>query len=391
MHITLVSETYFPQVNGVSRALGKLVGHLIEQGDEIQLLLPRYRQPVKDSPRCTRVEFTSIPFPLYKDIRLVFARPATVRRHMLESSPDCVHIATEGPLGYSALKAAEKLGLPLVTSYHTNFCDYLQYYHVGFLKRPAWVYLRSFHNRGHATLGPSRSVCERLETQGFQNVIEWRRGVDCKRFSPLKRDPVLRKSLGVKDNDIMALYVGRIAHEKNLEMLVQAFARLDPALRCKLVLVGDGPVRKRLENSCPERTVFVGYRHGAELSAYYASADLFVFPSITDTFGNVILESMASGLPAVGFNAPGPRDIIQPGKTGIIAEHVTSEALAQTMTLALADRAALKAMGKQARTYAESQNWDAINSVVRDTYLASITDSPTAPRSRPPFRHRRNP
>lgn len=369
MRITIVSETAFPQVNGVSRTLDRLVRHLCGQGDQVQLLVPAYSEPWDGDPEgARRLSFKAIPVPFYREIVIPFVGNARIRRELSNFGTDLVHVVTEGPLGWQGLRAARRLDLPLVTSYHTNFSQYMRYYHVGFVAPVLWRYLRWFHNRGARTFCPSPSICQMLMEKGFENVQVWSRGVECDTFHPDYADPELRRSLGLAENDVAILYAGRLASEKNLDVLMRAFLSLDSAHTAKLVLVGDGPFRGHLEGLATDRVVFTGYKRGRELSALYASCDLFVFPSLTDTFGNVMLEAMASGVPAIGFDAPGPRDVIQDGTTGLVVAECTVQALADAIGELLSDPDRRAAMAAEARNHAERQTWDRINQVVRDAY-----------------------
>ncbi len=282
--------------------------------------------------------------------------------------PDLVHIATEGPLGLNALRACRTMNLPLVSSFHTNFPSYASHYGASMLEPALWRYLRWFHNSGQATLCPTRSISELLQTQAFRNVQVWGRGVDSTRFCPDKRSDETRDRFGIGHSEIVILYAGRLAAEKNLGMLVNAVQALNRRIPARLLLVGDGPLRAKLESSDGGTTIFTGYRHGEELSQLYAAADVFAFPSITDTFGNVILEAMASGVPAVGFDVPGPRDIIRHGETGLIAPAISAEAMTSALHTALNDRTELRRLSINARQYALSQTWDCANSVVRKVY-----------------------
>jgi glycosyltransferase involved in cell wall biosynthesis len=369
MRISLVTETYFPQINGVSRTLDRLVNSLREQGDEIQLLIPRYRdqgEPLPDD--LTVVGFPAVALPFYREILLPVVTPGTIRRQLQSFTPDLVHIATEGPLGWAALRAARKLGLPTVSSFHTLFPAYLGSYGLGCLAPLAWRYLRWLHNATAATFCPTPSISELLEYRGFRNLQIWGRGVDSSRFHPAKRDVELRRQLGFGDDETVFLYAGRLAAEKNLPMLTEAIERIDrPDVR--LLLIGDGPLRKQLENRRDPRLVFTGYRRGEELARLYAVADVMVFPSLTDTFGNVMLEAMASGLPVLGFQVPGPRDVIRDGVTGELVGEVSASALAGTMQQWLKGAIDLAYFSIRARREAESKSWSAINATVRNTYL----------------------
>lgn len=373
MRITLVTETFFPQINGVSRTLDQLVRYLKRQGDEIQLLAPRYPEGEPESDALAQIHaYPAWQLPCYREIHLPFTRRKTLERHIAEFAPGVVHIATEGPLGFKALSAVRRLNLPLVTSYHTNFSHYMECYRLGFISGAFWKYLRWFHNLGMATLCPSNSIREILNDQGFDNVRVWGRGVDSDRFHPGKRSEDVRKKLGVQPDELLLTYAGRVANEKNLPMLLDAYLALPDTPKTRLLIIGDGPIRERLQSRADSRVLFPGYKRGEELSVLYAASDLFVFPSLTETFGNVMLEGMASGLPTVAYDVPGPKDVVQHGKTGILVESVTAEAMTAALADIIQSPATIRAMAKAARAHAQSQTWDAVNAVVRQAYLAAL-------------------
>lgn len=367
MRISLVTETFFPQINGVSRTLDRLVSYLHDQGDQVQLLTPRYRVTTDRCAASTQVTFPALPLPFYREVLLPLVTRAGVSRELRNFGPDVVHIATEGSLGWAALRAAGKLGLPVVSSYHTNFAQYLDSYRAGALKPLAWRYLRWFHNRTQTTFCPTPSIQLLLAERGFERVGIWGRGVDSERFHPAKRDPELRRQLGFAPDQTVFLYAGRLAAEKNLPMLVAAFLALREQ-NAGLLLVGDGPLRKQLEKDLGGRGVLVGYHQGEPLARMYAAADVMVFPSLTETFGNVMLEAMASGLPVIGFKVPGPQDVIADGVTGELVEEISATALAAVMQRWLADGAGVPAFARRARSAAELLTWAQINAPVRQAY-----------------------
>jgi glycosyltransferase involved in cell wall biosynthesis len=370
LRISLVTETYLPQVNGVSRTLDRLVNYCAEQGDRIQLLMPSYKDNPTTFPSVVeRSEWPSLVLPFYREVLLPLTTVAKVERVLADFRPDLVHIATEGPLGRAALLAARRLRLPTVSSYHTNFAQYLQNYHAGFLAPLCWKYLSWFHNATLATFCPTLSIQHLLEKKGFRNVGIWSRGVDSHRFHPGKRDNELRRSLGIGPDDILSTCVGRIAGEKNLEMLLQAWKMLPNRHNRFLLLIGDGPLRKRLERGNDGHIIFVGYRYGEELARLYASSDLFVFPSLSETFGNVILEAMASGLPVVGFKVQGPVDIIDNNRTGVFADDISAAALSAAMQWLFDDNQRRRDLGRNARDYATTQTWQNIMAELRRQYL----------------------
>lgn len=373
LRISLVTETFSPQVNGVSRTLERLVDYCSGCGDRLQLLTPRYRQePPKLHRAVETVDWWSVNLPFYPEVVLPVVTTGTVTNALARFQPDLVHIATEGTLGRAALLACRRLGLPVVSSYHTNFPQYLNLYRAGFLEPLCWRYLRWFHNATRMTFCPAPSVRDTLMERGFRNVEVWSRGVDWFRFSPSQRDEGLRASLGIGPDEIVMVYVGRLAAEKNLDMLMEAWHQLPNRQECRLLFVGDGPLRKKLENATDDRTIFAGYRYGEELARMYASSDLFVFPSLTETFGNVVLEAMASGIPAIGFNVQGPGDIIDDGKTGTLVNKVDATALMTAMHSLSTNHTERLRMGGMARRHAETQNWEQIMGGLRNRYLRTL-------------------
>ena len=376
LRISLATETYCPQVNGVSRTLDHLVRHCAEQGDRVQLLLPSYDQNGQQlPPRVEKREWRSFPLPFYQEVVLPMVTVGMVARALNAFRPDLIHIATEGPLGWASLRAAKRLKIPVVSSYHTNFPQYLQTYNASFLEPLCWKYLRWFHNHTLATFCPSVSTRELIEEQGFENVDIWSRGVDNHRFHPGKRDHELRNSIGVGPDDILLCYAGRLANEKNLEMLFDAWQELADHDNCYLLLIGDGPLRERLTARKAPRVIFAGYRYGEELASMYASSDLFVFPSLSETFGNVVLEAMASGLPVVAYDVQGPKDIVVDRSTGTLVSEITANALAVGMREVLKNSDFRRRLGRQARIYAEQQTWELIMSGMRNRYRDLTTGS----------------
>jgi glycosyltransferase involved in cell wall biosynthesis len=240
----------------------------------------------------------------------------TVRR------PDVVHIATEGPLGWSALQAAKVLKLPVTSDFRTNFQSYSKHYGVGWLRKPIVAYLRKFHNATSCTMVPTRELQRTLGENGFLNLKVVSRGVDTQLFNLSKRDPMLRQSWGANDQTKVLISVGRMAPEKNLEQVLTTFEavkHLGPHV--KLVMVGDGPLKEQFKQRYPE-IIFPGMLLQEDLAAYYASSDLFVFPSQTETFGNVTLEALASGIPVLAFDCAAARDWVQPNVNGwLVAEN----------------------------------------------------------------------
>lgn len=304
LRLAIVTETYPPEVNGVALSLSRFVEGLSQLNHEIQLVRPRQQndgQPLQNGD-IEEVLTTGLPIPKYPNLKMGLPAKKRLVGQWTMRRPDLVHIVTEGPLGWSALEAARKLKIPVSSDFRTNFHSYSQHYGIGWLKRPIVGYLRKFHNKTALTTVPTEHMRRELSGIGFKNVRVLSRGVNATLYSPTKRSAALRMQWGVTEDNFTLVHVGRLAAEKNLALLIQAYQALrENDARVRLVMVGDGPERTALEQRFPE-IIFSGVRHGEDLAAHYASADLFVFPSQTETFGNVTLEAMASGLPVVAFD-----------------------------------------------------------------------------------------
>jgi glycosyltransferase involved in cell wall biosynthesis len=359
LRLVLVTETFPPEVNGVARTLGRWVDAFRARGHVVRVIHPR--RP-GERPDVDRVHGMSLPF--YREVRFGIAGPGRLRRMLLRLAPDLVHIATEGPLGFSALTAARWLGVPVASSFHTNFDHYAAHYGLFGIQKLAFAYLRWFHNRTRVTLVPSKTTQARLLADGVERVEIWSRGVDAQAFNPSHRDDDLRRSLGLGPDDPLLLYVGRLAPEKNLGVLLEAFARLRAGLpserrqRLRLALVGGGPETTALAHAGPPGVYLAGEQHGNALSRWYASADLFAFPSLSETFGNVILEAQASGLPVVGFDCQGPNERVTPEIDGLLVP--MGGDLMPALRRLCADRALRERFGRASRAKAEGQDWQPI-------------------------------
>jgi glycosyltransferase involved in cell wall biosynthesis len=352
--ITLVTETYPPEINGVALTLARLADGLRGRGHEVSLVHPRRRG---DAPAIDTTLTAGLPIPGYRGLR--FGLPA---RGMLAAAwrarrPDVVYVATEGPLGWSAVGAAQEQDIPVVSGFHTNFDGYMKHYRAGWLRRPAGAYLRAFHNRTDATLVPSDDLRVTLAGSGFHRLHVLGRGVDCARFSPARRSPALRAAWGAGDNDLVVAYVGRVAAEKNVELAVDAYRAMQSVRSdLRFVVVGDGPARERLARAHPD-LVFCGFRTGVELAAHYASADVFLFPSDTETFGTVTLEAMASGLGVVAYDYAAARQHVTHTEDGLLVPYRDARAfVANAVRLACAP-ALLDRMRRAARDTVLPLDW----------------------------------
>ncbi|MBB5876790.1 MULTISPECIES: glycosyltransferase family 4 protein [Xanthomonas] len=313
MRYAIVTETYPPEVNGVALTVQGLELGLRARGHSVDVVRPR--QAGDADPADLRL-VRGAALPRYPGLKFGLPAPRRLTRLWQAAPPDAVYIATEGPLGWSALRSARRLGIPIATGFHTRFDEYLPQYGAAWLQSTALRWMRRFHNQAQATLVPTRELRDFLATQGFERVRLLARAVDSKQFEPQRRDPQLRQQWGLQDDDCAVLYVGRIASEKNLPLAVRAFRQLQQLRpRARFVWVGDGPLRERLAQENPD-FIFCGVQRGDALARHFASGDLFLFPSRSETFGNVTLEAMASGLATVAFDYGAAREYLRDGSNG---------------------------------------------------------------------------
>ena len=364
MRIALVTETYPPEVNGVAMTLQRLVTGLARRGHQVQVVRPRQRRGDRGGVEgnVEQVTVPGVPIPKYDELRMGLPTLLRLRRlwGATATRPDVVHVATEGPLGAAAVWACRRLGVPIGSSFHTNFHSYGRHYGYHFATGMLMRYFRWLHNRAAYTLVPSVDVKEALEQAGFRNVAVLARGVDGGLFNPARRSAELRAAWGAGPDDLVALYVGRVAMEKNIPVVVRAFEALRAARSdAKLVIVGDGPYRAKLQQEHPEYH-YAGMRRGEDLAAHYASADLFLFASTTETFGNVVTEAMASGLGVVTYDYAAGRALIRSGANGMLATFDDEASFVAQATEAARDVSRLRAIGAAARATVEPVTWDAI-------------------------------
>ncbi len=361
LRIAVVTETYPPEINGVSMSAARFIDGLRRRNHQIQLIRPRQDRSDKpgSDPQFSETLTRGLPIPRYPSLRVGFPAKRTLTQLWSVNRPDIVHIVTEGPLGWSALQAVTKLKLPVVSDFRTNFHAYSAHYGVGWLKKPILGYLRKFHNRTRFTLVPTETMRVELAAQGFRNLEVISRGVDTRLFDPNRRSESLRRSWGADPGDTVVLYVGRLAPEKNLTTLALAFEAMRARnARARLVLVGDGPARAELESRIPD-AVFAGTRTGEDLAAHYASSDVFLFPSLTETYGNVTVEAMASGLAVVAFDYAAAREHIRDSINGLLARNRSEDFVRLAADLA-PDLVRSRDLGREARVTAQSLDWDGV-------------------------------
>lgn len=383
LRVSVVTETYPPEVNGVARTIACVVDGLRQRGHEVQLIRPAQRQeqladePAGD-PRFHEVLMRGLPIPHYPHLRVGVTSRRALCSLWSRRRPDLVHIATEGPMGWTALQAARQMKLPVCSDFRTNFHAYSRHYGIGWLHKPIMAYLRKFHNLTQCTMTPDAGLRRQLQDCGFRDVCVVPRGVDTQLFSPRHRSEALRRSWGAGPDDLVAVHVGRLAPEKNLGTLALAFdalRRTHP--RVHLVLVGDGPGRKELEARCPG-AVFAGMRHGDDLAAHYASGDLFLFPSLTETWGNVTPEAMACGLPVLAFDHAAAGQLVRPSQNGMLARPGDAQDFVRLAVSLAQDAPALRQMGRRAAETARQGGWDRALDSLEQVYQSVTTGAALA-------------
>jgi phosphatidylinositol alpha 1,6-mannosyltransferase len=359
--VALFTGNYNHIADGVSRTLNRVVAFLEGEGVPVLVFGPTVEEPAVEHAG-DLVAMPSVPAPGRPEYRVTVGFPARARRQLDAFAPTLVHIATPDLLGLRALRWGRRQGLPVVATYHTHFASYLRYYRLAWLSGALWAYLRWFYGQCEHVYVPTTSMAGVLQTHGIgQGLRIWERGVETDRFRPERRSLDWRRSLGIQDEEVVVAFVSRLVWEKGLDVYAEVLGRLAAAGRpVRALVVGDGPAGDGLRQRLPENAVFTGYLEGDTLATAYASADVFLFPSDTETFGNVTLEAMASGLPAVCADATGSNELVRSGVTGFLAPARDADAfLAHTERL-VTDPALRAKLGAAARRYAEPYAWDAV-------------------------------
>lgn len=314
MRYAIVTETYPPEINGVALTVHSLEQGLRERGHTVGVIRPRQTRQSQPAPHERLLP--SLALPRYPGLR--FGLPATRKLISLWNlhRPDAIYVATEGPLGWSALRAARSLRIPAATGFHTRFDRYMRDYGLPLLQPVALRWMRRFHNGADATLVPTVALHDELKSMGFLRPLRLPRAVDCTLFHPAQRDDALRAAWGLGAEDVAVIHLGRIAPEKNLGLAVRAYREIQTrSPTARFIWVGDGPAREQLAKDNPD-FLFCGIQRGAALARHFASSDLFLFPSHSETYGNVTLEAMASGVPTVAFDYGAARECLRDGEHG---------------------------------------------------------------------------
>ena len=360
MRIAIFSEVYWPMVSGVGVTLRRLADALAKRGHVVRVYSASYPLPEGQADRAEVHRSSSVPLFLYPDVQWAFPRYRGVLQDVVRFQPDIIHVATEFAMGVTGTRIARQLEIPVVASAHTDYEKYAARYNLDWFMRAGWGYLRWFYRQTSAVLCPSSFYQNHLISRGVLNTGIWSRGVDADRFHPMHRREEYRQSLGVAPGDTLVTYVGRIAREKDLDLLVQAWRRLAPGAHARLVLVGRGPLENELKRMNVPGIVLAGMKHDVELSAAYASSDVFVLPSTTETFGNVLLEGMASALPCLAVSAGGVLEFARHESNAWLVQPHSAEALAEGLEKLLRDHELRLHLGSGARRTALARGWEPV-------------------------------
>ena len=359
MRITYVTETYPPEVNGVALTVARTVQHLRDAGHEVDLVRPRQQHERRGADAQQWITH-GFPIPMYAELRFGWVRQAAMRARLQHTQADVVHVATPGPLGRTAVMAARAQGLPVTVDFRTNFHEYSRYYRLGGLMPLIRHHLRLLAQAADRTFVPTEALRQTLMAQGFERLEVIGRGVDAQAFSPLWRDDGLRAQWGAQRHTPVLLYVGRLAAEKNVALALEAWERVRQSQPdARMVVVGDGPMRSSLQRRWPQ-ACFMGMLRGEALARAYASADVFVFPSLSETFGNVTLEAMASGLCTVAFDAAAAGVLIENGRNGCVVPPGDSEAFVNAVCQASLRVDALSHLRAAACAKARLSDWNEV-------------------------------
>jgi phosphatidylinositol alpha 1,6-mannosyltransferase len=379
--VALFTETFLPRVDGIVNTLCWTLRGLVEAGCEPLVVAPRGNTALL--PGVQVIGATSMPFPLYPEVRLALMGPG-IGQQLDRFQPDVIHLVGPVVNGVGGLLYAQRRGIPVLASFHTNLARYTHHYSIGWLEAWVWRALRTIHNRCALTLCPSHTMLRDLRGRGFERLRYWSRGVDTTQFSPERASQAWRRQLGVEDGTPLLLYVGRLAREKRVADLAPMLRNLTQGShasrrseRVHLAIVGDGPARVELEQTFAGLPVtFTGYLRGEALATAYASSDLFVFPSDSEAFGNVVLEAMASGLPVVAAAAGGIEDLVEHEATGRLFAPTDTTDLEACIRHELEDPTARRRHGQAGRSAALARTWSRQQRLLLVHYAAVANDTP---------------
>ena len=369
LRIALFTGNYNYVRDGANQALNRLVGYLLRQGTHVRVYAPTVENPAFEATG-DLVSVPSMAIPFRPEYRLPLALPRSARRDLEQFAPNVVHIASPDIVSHRAVSWARRRNIPAVASVHTRFETYLAYYHLEMLEPAARAVLRRLYNRCDALLAPSESTAAVLRAQRMNKQISiWARGVDREQFNPERRDMGWRRGLGIADDEMIVGFLGRVVMEKGLDVFADAIQALQArGVPHRVVVIGEGPARPWFEGRLPDSAVFVGHQEGPDLARALASTDVFLNPSITETFGNVTLEAMACKLPVVAAVATGATSLVRDGETGLLVEPGDAESYADALEAYARDPALRERHGAAGLAYAQTMDWDRINSAVFGVY-----------------------
>jgi glycosyltransferase involved in cell wall biosynthesis len=374
MKVAYFTESLPPLVDGVSHTLSYLQKSL--EAEKIDYMFFSPFLPTDENWADKVEHILSVPFPLYTKYRVSLPAFHDLRNSLAQFAPDIIHICSPFFLGFFAYRYAVEAGIPAVNSFHTRFVSYLKYYGFGWFEPYGWRFLKWFYNRGDNCFVPSEATIRELGSRGFSNLTLWERGIDSGRFSPAFADRNLKNHWS-PEGDQVALFAGRLVKEKDVETLLEAHRiLLQRGVKYKLVFVGEGPMRGQIEREAAD-VILAGHLQGDQLSRAYASADIFVFPSTTESFGNVVLEAAASGLPIIGASEGGVGDLIRDGETGFLTTPRDPEDFALKMERLLIDESLRNSMAAEALELASQKNWSQINRKLFQNYEMLIENHKT--------------
>lgn len=373
MRIAYFTDTYQPQINGVTKTLGKLKSYLEQKGHSHKFLAPAYPQDDISSPSLMR--FKSVVFPLYPECRLSIPLFPLMAKKLDSYRPQLIHLVTPLGIGLAGLRYATERNIPVVSSFHTYFDSYLKYYHLQNFEPLLWNFFKTFHNQTSITFCPSEDTKEILKSKGIRNLKLWSRGIDNQKFSPRFRCQEFMNGFtgNPSSHSLKILYAGRIAAEKDLDILMESIRTINiyHENNVEFFFVGDGPYLKTLSSNAPANVFFTGYLQGQSLSKAFASCDIFAFPSGTETLGNVVLEAMASGLPVVAVNSGGVKDNVIDGFNGLLAPHRDTCSFAQCLFRLIEDSVLRSMLKRNALDFVKHKSWNRIfDQLIFDYQLA---------------------
>lgn len=373
MKLAIFSDTYLPEVNGVAKTLGRLCSYLEKSKIEYRLFAPQYEGKMSEK-AVTR--FSGFNFPAYPESRISLPDYSLISTELDSFKPDLIHIATPFSIGLCGLKYAKSRKVPVVSSYHTNYSQYLGYFKLKFLEEVSWNYLKWFHSQCRKNYCPSRNTLNMLQVRGIQNLELWSRGVNTEAFSPAFRSNELRKSLRIDDR-LVFLYVGRISAEKDIDILPEVIRKLSLKFSddVHFLFAGDGPYSSVIRELSLPNTTFLGFVEGHELSKLYASSDIFIFPSSTETFGNVVLEAMASGLPVIGCSEGGVSDNLFDGYNGIVCRQRNTNDFYEACIKLAEDRIYARKLSQNALEHTSDISWDSIFEKLINSYAQIVKEA----------------